>query len=70
MKGYAMAKKGIGTQPKIGAQSEVFVEAARSLGCDEDPAHFDKALKKVARHKPDAGKSPPTAAGEKEKKPK
>ncbi len=29
-----------------------FVGAAKSLGCDEDPAHFDAALKKVARHKP------------------
>jgi hypothetical protein len=29
-----------------------FVDAAKSLGCDEDPAHFDAALKKVARHKP------------------
>lgn len=28
-----------------------FVDAAKSLGCDEDPAHFDAALKKVARHK-------------------
>ncbi|MBG0800839.1 hypothetical protein IYW40_04955 [Methylocystis sp. H4A] len=33
-----------------------FIDAAKSLGCDEDPAHFDAALKKVARHKasPDA----------------
>jgi hypothetical protein len=29
-----------------------FVEAARKLGCDEDPAYFDEILKKVARHKP------------------
>lgn len=29
-----------------------FEEAARALDCDEDPAHFDAALKKVARHKP------------------
>ncbi len=33
-------------------QSEAFIKAARELGCDEDPAHFDAALKKVARHKP------------------
>ncbi len=32
--------------------SAAFAEAARALGCDEDPAHFDEALKKVARHKP------------------
>ena len=36
--------------PKI--QSERFIEAARKLGCDEDPAHFDEILKKVVRHKP------------------
>jgi hypothetical protein len=33
-------------------QSQVFIDAARALGCDEDPAHFDEILKKVARHKP------------------
>jgi hypothetical protein len=33
-------------------QSQRFVKAARELGCDEDPAHFDEILKKVARHKP------------------
>jgi hypothetical protein len=33
-------------------QSKAFIEAARELGCDEDPAHFDAILKKVARHKP------------------
>jgi hypothetical protein len=33
-------------------QSGRFIEAARELGCDEDRAHFDEILKKVARHKP------------------
>jgi hypothetical protein len=33
-------------------QSKEFVKAARELGCDEDPAHFEEKLKKVARHKP------------------
>jgi hypothetical protein len=33
-------------------QSKAFIEAARKIGCDEDPAHFDEILKKVARHKP------------------
>lgn len=33
-------------------QSKAFIEAARKLGCDEDPTHFDEILKKVARHKP------------------
>jgi hypothetical protein len=45
-------------------QSKLFIEAARALGCDEDPAHFDEILKKVARHKP-----PPDAPHE-PKKPK
>ncbi|TDX59861.1 hypothetical protein EDE12_1269 [Methylosinus sp. sav-2] len=34
------------------AQYDRFAQTARELGCDEDPAHFDEALKKVARHKP------------------
>jgi hypothetical protein len=45
------------------AQSERFIEAARKLGCDDDPAHFDETLKKVARHKP-----PPNAAPESEER--
>src|ERR1700724_2049511 len=32
-------------------RSERFIEAAHKLGCDEDPAHFDEILKKVAGHK-------------------
>jgi hypothetical protein len=41
-------------------QTQLFEQAARELGCDDDPAHFDEMLKKVARHKPadDAPKSP------------
>lgn len=38
------------------SQSERFKEAARELGCDEDPAHFEEKLKKVAAQKP---KEPP-----------
>ncbi|MCI0555017.1 MAG: hypothetical protein L0287_29060 [Anaerolineae bacterium] len=45
-------------------QSQDFIRAARELRCDEDPAHFDEILKKVARHKP-----PPNAQPE-PKKPK
>jgi hypothetical protein len=41
-----------------------FEDVARKLGCDEDSAHFDEILKKVARHKP-----PPDAPHE-PKKPK
>lgn len=33
-------------------QVERFKEAARHLGCDEDKAHFDAALEKIATHKP------------------
>jgi hypothetical protein len=36
-------------------QAEKFADTAKALGCDEDPAHFDEALKKVARHKPAKG---------------
>jgi hypothetical protein len=46
------------------SQFDRFVDAARKIGCDEDPAHFDEILKKVARHKP-----PPHAPPE-PKKPK
>jgi hypothetical protein len=45
-------------------QAEAFIEAAKDLGCDESEAHFDAALKKVARHKPTA-----TVNGQKEVKP-
>jgi hypothetical protein len=45
-------------------QSQAFIKAAQELGCDEDPAHFDEILKKVARHKP-----PPDAPSER-KEPK
>jgi hypothetical protein len=37
------------------AQYDRFAQTARALGCDEDHAHFDEALKKVARHKPAKG---------------
>lgn len=49
-------------------QSNRFEEAARALGCDEDPAHFDAALKKVARHKPSAESRSKPAAEVPEKK--
>jgi hypothetical protein len=44
-----MAKKP--TSPASQSQRDKFIEAARELGCDDDPAHFDEVLKKVARHK-------------------
>jgi hypothetical protein len=40
-----------------------FEDVARELGCDEDPAHFEERLKRVAQHKP------PADATEKSKKP-
>ena len=33
-------------------QNREFVKTARELGCDEDPAAFDKMLKKVASAPP------------------
>jgi hypothetical protein len=45
---------------KAKPKSVKFIEAARALGCDEDPAHFDAALKKVARHKPTVETPPQT----------
>jgi hypothetical protein len=33
-------------------QSKAFIDAARELGCDENPARFEEKLKKVAAHKP------------------
>lgn len=33
-------------------QAERFREAARALECDDDAAHFDQRLKKVAQVKP------------------
>jgi hypothetical protein len=49
-------------------QSQRFIEAARALGCDEDPAHFDEILKKVVRHKPPPD-APPEPKKSKTKKP-
>ena len=40
------------------AQSRRFIEAAREAGCSEDEAVFDENLKKIARHKPLATRSP------------
>jgi len=34
------------------AQAQRFIDAARELGCDEDEARFDAALKKVASAPP------------------
>jgi hypothetical protein len=34
------------------SQSEKFKDAARKLGCDDDPAHFRDRLGKLVKHKP------------------
>lgn len=48
---------------QVETQSEKFVKAARDLGCDEDEARFEDALRKVAKHKlqeePKVNSSPP-----------
>jgi hypothetical protein len=49
------------TQEKAALQYDRFKDAARQLGCDEDEAHFDEALKKIARHKPSEPKLPKRA---------
>lgn len=43
------------SQTENASQLESFIKAARELGCDEDEAHFEEKLKKVARHKPPDG---------------
>ncbi len=45
---------------KTKEQGERFKEAARDLDCDEDPAHFEEKLKKVAAHKPVADMPEPS----------
>jgi len=41
---------------KDGDQRERFIEAARKAGASEDEADFDRALKKVAKAKPETQK--------------
>jgi hypothetical protein len=50
-------------------QSQRFIKAARELGCDDDPAHFDEILKKGARHKPVNHPMPDDVKGKETKKP-
>ena len=40
------------TQESAVQQHREFVKAARELGCDEDPATFDKVLKRIASAPP------------------
>lgn len=39
-------------RPEITDQGRAFIEKARELGCDEDPARFEETLRRVARAKP------------------
>jgi len=50
------------------AQTERFRQAAHELGCDDDEAHFEEKIKKVARHKPPPD-APPEPLKEKPKNP-
>lgn len=36
----------------IPPQGEKFIEAARALGCDDDPARFKERLGKLVKHRP------------------
>jgi hypothetical protein len=38
--------------PNDERQSDKFKQAARNLECDEDEAHWDANLKKIAKQKP------------------
>jgi hypothetical protein len=38
------------TTPK--SQSDKFKDAARAIGCDDDPNRFKERLGKLAKHKP------------------
>ena len=40
------------SQKTTKSQSEYFIEAARDVGCNEDEAAFDEALKRIAKAKP------------------
>jgi len=52
--GTNMAEK-----PLSRPQRERFIEAARSLGADEDEAAFKAKLAQIARHKPKDAPEPP-----------
>ena len=50
-------------------QGQSFIEAAKSLGCDESQEHCDEALKKIAAHKPADEPPGPPVKEPKTKKP-
>lgn len=45
-------------QAKNGTQSEKFKRLAREVEADEDETAFDDKLRRIARQKPDKGKTP------------
>ena len=46
------------TEKKPDRQIDRFKEAARELGCDEDPAAFDEKIKAVVKKKPVEAEKP------------
>jgi hypothetical protein len=40
------------TQDEAKSQSDKFKDAARELGCDDDPDRFKERLGKLVKHKP------------------
>jgi hypothetical protein len=46
-------------QTRTPSQSDKFKELAREIEADEDEAHWDEMLKKVAKHKPEPGPDKP-----------
>lgn len=59
-----------GKNPKnTDEQTRRFEQAAHDFECDDDPAHFDEVLKKVARHKPAESDSASPPKPEKPSKP-
>jgi hypothetical protein len=50
--------KTIKSEPPKNNQRDRFIEAARKAGASEDETDFDKALRRVAKQKPDAPSKP------------
>jgi hypothetical protein len=56
------------TTPDERKQSKAFLDAARTLECDESEARFDAALKKIAAHKPPKDRDGASEAKDKQTK--
>ena len=57
------------TRKDTHGQSQSFIEAARSLECDESEERFNAALGQIARHKPKPEVLPEKAEAPDEKEP-